>query len=155
MNKSIITIRYARKGEAQAITDLKMTSKASNGYSQEFMDACRAELTVTEQDIDVYEIWIAERLEKIVGMLDVRFENNRGVLEALFIDPNIKGAGIGRKLFEKCEQRCREERVSVIDVDSDPEAQAFYEKMGMVKTCEIPSGSIAGRFLPRLEKDLS
>ena len=88
-------------------------------------------------------------------MLDVRIENDRGILEALFVDPEIKGAGIGRKLFEKCEQRCREQGAKVIDVDSDPEAQTFYEKMGMVKTGEIPSGSIAGRFLPRLEKQLS
>lgn len=154
MNKSIVTIRYAQKGEAQTITELKMISKQSNGYSQEFMDACRAELTVSETDIDEFEIWVAARNNQIVGMLDIRFENDRGILEALFIDPNIKGAGIGRLLFEKCAQRCREEGVRVIEVDSDPEAQAFYEKMGMIKTGEIPSGSIAGRFLPRLEKTL-
>ena len=154
MKNAKITIRYAGKGEAGTITDLKMRSKASNGYTQKFMDACREELTVSEKDIHDFEIWVALQAGAIVGMLDIRFNNERGVLEALFVDPEIKGGGIGRRLFEKCEQRCREEGVTVIDVDSDPEAQAFYERMGMVKTGDIPSGSIAGRFLPRLEKSL-
>ena len=148
-------MRYAEKGEAKIVTDLKMRSKASNGYSQEFMDACREELSVSEHDIESLEIWVAVKGDEIAGMLDIRLDNSRCVLEALFIDPAIKGGGIGRKLFEKCEERCREEGVRFIEVDSDPEAQAFYEKMGMIKTGEIPSGSIAGRFLPRLEKQLN
>ncbi|NNC38099.1 MAG: GNAT family N-acetyltransferase [Acidimicrobiales bacterium] len=154
MKNKEITIRYVQKGEAKAITNLKMRSKASNGYSPEFMDACRDELSVSEGDFETLEIWVAERDHAIVGMLDIRFEDARCILEALFIDPEIKSAGIGRLMFEKCEQRCREAGASLIEVDSDPEAQAFYEKMGMIKTGEIPSGSIAGRFLPRLEKHL-
>lgn len=147
-------IRIARQSEAKTISDLKMRSKASNGYSEKFMEACRDELAVSEGDLQQFEIWVAEQGHSIVGMLDIRFDEQKCTLEALFIDPEIKGAGIGRLLFDKCEQRCREEHAVVIEVDSDPEAQAFYEKMGMVKTGEIPSGSIAGRFLPRLEKGL-
>lgn len=154
INQSV-TIRRAREGEAKAITDLKIISKASNGYSQEFMIACRDELSVSENDLISLEIWIVEQRAAIVGMLDIRFMDDRCTLEALFVDPEIKGGGIGRALFETCEARCREQGALVIDVDSDPEAQTFYEKMGMRKIGEVPSGSIAERFLPRMEKRLS
>jgi N-acetylglutamate synthase-like GNAT family acetyltransferase len=155
MDSQILKIRRAFAGEARIITDLKMRSKASNGYTHEFMEACREELSVSEQDFKTLEIWVAERDHVIVGMLDIRFEDDRCVLEALFVVPEVKGGGIGRALFKKCEARCREEGASIMDVDSDPEAQPFYEKMGMVKTGVVPSGSIAGRFLPRLEKPLT
>ncbi len=150
MNNHVITIRYAQKGEAVAITDLKMISKASNGYTQAFMDACRDELTVTESDIENFEIWVAIDKSKIVGMLDIQFGQQPGILEALFVDPDAKGLGIGRLLFEKCLSRAKALGVDEFVLDSDPEAQAFYEKMGMQKTGEVPSGSIAGRFLPRM-----
>ena len=42
-----ITIRLARLDEAEQLTQLALRSKASWGYSEEFMAACRDELTLT------------------------------------------------------------------------------------------------------------
>jgi len=42
-----VTIRRARSDEAGVLTDLSMRAKRSNGYDEAFMEACRAELTVT------------------------------------------------------------------------------------------------------------
>ncbi|MEE8545291.1 MAG: hypothetical protein V3T29_05715 [Alphaproteobacteria bacterium] len=53
-------IRPARPGEAAALTDLALRSKAHWGYDAAFMAACRAELTVTPAQaasglVQVYE----------------------------------------------------------------------------------------------------
>jgi hypothetical protein len=45
-----ITIRQAIFGEGQLLSDLAFRSKAYWGYSSEFMEACQAELTVSESD---------------------------------------------------------------------------------------------------------
>ena len=45
-------IRSARVQEAKEISALAMRSKAYWGYSKEFMEACREELTVTPEHIN-------------------------------------------------------------------------------------------------------
>ena len=40
-------VRLAEPSEAEVLTRLAMTAKASWGYSNAFMEACRAELTMT------------------------------------------------------------------------------------------------------------
>ena len=42
-----------------------------------------------------------------------------------------------------------------LEVDSDPHAEGFYCAMGMRRTGQALSGSIAGRMLPHLVKDLA
>ncbi len=40
--------------------------------------------------------------------------------------------------------------LSAIDIDADPGAVGFYERMGGRRVGEAPSGSIPGRMLPAL-----
>jgi hypothetical protein len=42
----------------------------------------------------------------------------------------------------------------VMGVDADPFAAPFYKRMGMREIGVSPSGSIPGRFLPRLSIEL-
>ena len=46
-----IPIRLARREETHALSELAFLSKAYWGYDEDFMAACRAELTVTPADI--------------------------------------------------------------------------------------------------------
>ena len=45
--------------------------------------------------------------------------------------------------------------VTRLEVDSDPNADGFYRAMRMGRTGRASSGSIAGRMLPDLVKDLA
>lgn len=54
-----LEIRRARPDEADALTDLSMRSKRSNGYDDAFMEACREELTVTPKRLAEGEYWVA------------------------------------------------------------------------------------------------
>lgn len=57
-------------------------------------------------------------------------------LENLWILPEYMGQGIGKQLFQHALERSRAQGVYNLKIESDPNAQAFYEKMGAVKTGE-------------------
>ena len=64
-----LTIRDAKPREAMELSALAMRSKAYWGYSKEFMEACRAELTVSPEDIgsDDFRYVVAEHELKLLG----------------------------------------------------------------------------------------
>lgn len=153
MNDDIV-IRRARPGEAQALTDLSMRSKAHWGYDKAFMDACLEELTVQPGRIETGEIWVAESGGEIVGVLEVIPEDEVAEVFLCFVDPSAMGSGIGRMLWAKAEDIARSRRLTEMGVDSDPNAEGFYQAMGAITVGRAPSGSIPGRMLPRLAKSL-
>ena len=62
--------------------------------------------------------------------------------------------GVGRALWEKAEALARDAGAAKIGLDSDPYAEGFYLAMGAMRVGEAPSGSIPGRVLPRMTKQL-
>ena len=149
-------IRLARPAEAATITSLAFRSKASNGYDAAFMAACRAELTFDAGSLARGETWLcADAAGRILGFFDLRRERGTAELTALFVEPDCKGRGVGRALWETLEARAAALGAGRIGVDSDPAAVPFYLCMGMAPAGAAPSGSIPGRMLPRLTKVLT
>ncbi|MEX0923399.1 MAG: GNAT family N-acetyltransferase [Rhodovibrionaceae bacterium] len=148
------TIRPARSEDCGLLTDLALRSKAVWGYDAAFMEACREELTIRPEmfDSDVVTVIEAEGTAagKIAGFYRLRLE--RGVVEIydFFIDPEHLRQGYGKRLWRKLLEDARGYGVKTLGVDADPQAEAFYTAMGMKKVGKAPSGSIPGRFLPRL-----
>jgi predicted N-acetyltransferase YhbS len=73
----------------------------------------------------------------------------------LFVEPDSIGSGIGRKLFAAIVASLKRESARRLVIEADPNAKAFYERMGAVHVGEAPSGSIPGRMLPLLEFAIS
>jgi GNAT superfamily N-acetyltransferase len=73
-------------------------------------------------------------------------------VEHLWVLPDFIGKGIGAKLFRRMLAKCREMGVKVLEIESDPNAQGFYERMGARKVGEVVS-QVDGqpRVLPLLE----
>lgn len=147
-------LRAPRPDELAALSDLCLRSKAVWGYDQAFMDACRPELMLTDQDLRVSEICVAERSGEVVGVAQVSAQRNVAHLEKLFVDPAAMRSGAGRALFVWAETTARTLGASVLIVDADPDAAEFYRRMGARDAGVAPSGSIPGRFLPRLKLTL-
>jgi GNAT superfamily N-acetyltransferase len=150
-----VLIRRARPEEAAALTDLSMRSKQSNGYDQAFMDACRGELTVTPARMEVSEYWVAEA-DVICGCacLSPGADGRSAEVGAFFIDPAWRRRGVGRKLWKQLVERAKSQGIAVLELDADPFAVPFYQAMGFLIVGETPSGSIPGRFLPRMALNL-
>ena len=146
-----ITIRRARSDEAEILTDLSMRAKRSNGYDDAFMEACRPELTVKADRLEEGEYWVADS-GSVCGWACLKEAHDRyGEVNAFFIDPEWQRQGVGRSLWLKVVERARILGMKTLFLDADPAAVPFYRAMGFVQVGEVPSGSIEGRMLPRLE----
>jgi ribosomal protein S18 acetylase RimI-like enzyme len=135
---------------------LAFRAKASHGYDAAFMEACRAELTVTSGDFAKRAFWAAEDIEGLVVGFAGLWPAIDGSAEVdpLYVEPAIQSMGIGRSLWAELEAHARETGAKRIVLDSDPHAVGFYERMGCSVVGEAPSGSIPGRMLPHMEKHL-
>jgi len=147
-------IRAAIPEEATILSSLALRSKAYWGYSQEFLNACRQELSVSPEDIEneVYRHAVAEHDGKIFGFYTLKFLSGvKFELEALFVEPDHIGTGVGRALMNHAYHSARAQGGTVIIIQSDPFAARFYEAAGGVLIGKKESGSIPGRYLPLYE----
>ena len=146
-------LRRAEIADCPALTDIALRAKAHWGYDRAFMEACRDELAVTPETLALGETWLAETVDGVVlGFVDIRFEDGVAEVHAAFVDPDHMGRRVGARLWSEVEAVARRMGARRIGIDSDPNAVGFYQRMGAVRTGSAPSGSIAGRSLPRLEK---
>ncbi len=150
-------VRAAARNEAAAISSLAMRSKAHWRYSDEFMNACRGELSYSESQIDStnYEFWVCEAEGKIAGFYALeRLSRDEAELDALFVEPKLIGRGFGRTLIEHAKEKAAALGVTQITIQGDPNAESFYEAAGGVRDGRRESGSIPGRFLPIFKSEL-
>jgi GNAT superfamily N-acetyltransferase len=151
-----IAIRQARLDEAEQLTQLALRSKASWGYSAEFMAACRNELALTAARLAAWDVWVADVDEVLAGMIALRLEPEaaKAEIEYFFVEPALHGRGIGAALAAAALAACRLKGVKLVSVDADPNAEVIYRRFGFQSTGRSPSGSIPGRTLPRMELHL-
>ncbi|MFJ9993071.1 GNAT family N-acetyltransferase [Pseudomonas putida] len=82
--------------------------------------------------------------EKVVGTLQLTYIPNishlgswRAQIEAVRVDEDMRGTGMGRKLFEWSIQQAQERGCSMVQLTCDrsrPDAHRFYESLGFVPT---------------------
>jgi GNAT superfamily N-acetyltransferase len=149
-------IRPARAADAAALSDLAFRSKAVWGYSDEFMEACRAELTVSAGDLDAHPAFVVERDGRPVAFYLLKALSPDTVdLDLLYVDPAHLKQGLGRSLVAHAKDAARDRGHRRMVVQADPHAEAFYAACGGQRIGTQPSGSIPGRELPLLELDLA
>jgi GNAT superfamily N-acetyltransferase len=147
-------VRTAVSRETDALSRLTMRSKAHWGYDATFLEACRAELTVTPQMIAEGGVRVAETNSVLQGIYRLTVSGRDATIELFYIDPSTIGSGIGRQLWGDLVARAIEAGATKLLIEADPHAEGFYERMGAVRTGSCPSGSIHGRMLPLLELTL-
>ena len=143
-------LRPARVEEASTLTELCLRSKAVWGYDPQFLEACRAELTLHPADFESSYVKAAQIDGELVGICQLRLTNDRAILERLFVDPSCLGRGIGRLLYRWAEDLARSNGAAEISIEADPGAESFYRRMGAIDDGTVASGSIPGRRIPRL-----
>lgn len=160
----MIALRPARPGEAAAISALALRSKAHWGYDEDFVAACREELTWTPGQCASGDVVVAEREGTVVGFYalgrapDGALDDASGAageLDACFVEPSAIGSGVGGALLRHALAHARRRGWRTLVVDADPGAVGFYRHHGARQVGEAASGSIPGRYLPRLEFDLT
>jgi N-acetylglutamate synthase-like GNAT family acetyltransferase len=153
-----VIIRSARVDEARLLSDLALKSKAHWGYSAEFMERCRAELSYSEQQLRAEDMrfFVAESAQRVVGFYALEQLSATEIeLAAMFVDPACIGSGFGRLLMEHAKSVAAALGAKQLTIQSDPYAERFYVAAGGVVTGTSESASIAGRYLPTLTIDLT
>lgn len=151
----MILLRPPEKSELAYLSDLCLRSKAHWDYSEDFIEACRDELTICPSELDTDQFVVAVERFQTLGVAQIHVdENAQCFLDKLYVDPKNFGRGAGKMLLTWAIGTARllgKDRMFVV---ADPNAVEFYTRFGAKPAGQTPSGSIPGRMLPRLAFDI-
>jgi len=151
-----LEIRRATPDQAEALTALAHAAKRHWGYPEEWINHWRTDLTITADFIAHNEVFVATIEGEIAGCCALVLSETLTELEHMWIDPKHMSKGIGRSLFEHTRRRARELGSNTLELSADPNAQAFYERMGATRIGEVPADILGqSRVLPRMRIDLN
>lgn len=149
---SLAAVRHASAIDADIITALCIRSKQSNGYDDEFINACIDELTVTAEMLESGCHLILETTVPVgyAALSEPQQQRSIGEVEAFYVLPGFQRQGFGSQLWLSLLDEARRMEITELRLDADPNALPFYRQLGCKQIGESPSGSIPGRMLPRL-----
>ena len=147
-------IRRALPHEAPALTALAHRSKAHWRYDPQMLERFVEEIAVTPDEVEEDEVWVLEDAAGRVTGFCRLVAGDPAVLHDLWVEPEAIGRGVGRRLWDAAVDRARSGGATAMELDADPNAAGFYERMGARQVGETPSSIIPGRSLPRMRVDL-
>ena len=147
-------IRQARPEESQQISDLALRSKAYWDYDPAFIAVCRSALTITPEYIAANLVFVLEAQGQILGFYSLEGRDGEVELENLFVEPAMIGRGCGKRLFQHAVEMARQLGFQYMLVESDPNAEPFYQAMGAARIGERASPLRADRRLPLMRLSL-
>jgi N-acetylglutamate synthase-like GNAT family acetyltransferase len=151
----MIEIRRATPDEADKLTALAHAAKRHWNYPREWIDSWASDLTITPEFIANNEVFVAIVDEAIAGCGALVTGERLAELEHMWIYPEQMGKGVGRALFEHVSRRAGDLGFSELELSADPNAEAFYERMGADRIGEVPADMFGQvRVLPRMRVDL-
>jgi len=116
--------------DAPTLTEIALAAKRNWGYPEKWMEDWREALTITPASMERDETWLAIQDGQPTGFYSLHLENRKLHLVHLWILPSSMGQGIGRSLFTHATVRGQELGFREIEIESDPNAEGFYLRMG-------------------------
>jgi GNAT superfamily N-acetyltransferase len=148
-------LEKANSNDNEVLTAITKKSKAYWGYSDEQIEIWSESLTVSLAYIETKSVYKLVIDTRTVGYYSFFYEDEYTIkLDNLFILPEYIGKGFGRILMDDFLILVKGTDVSKIILDSEPNAEMFYAKLGFVKVGEIET-SIENRYLPIMELNIS
>ena len=143
--------RLAKLSDLSVLNTISLESKRHWGYPSQWIDRWKEDLLLSRDSFKQQKILIVENEQKAIGFCSM-MENERfyEVLH-LWLLPEFIGKGNGKLLLSRAMEAFVKTKKPV-RVEADPNAQAFYEKMGFVLVDQVESYP-PGRFLPILRKE--
>jgi N-acetylglutamate synthase-like GNAT family acetyltransferase/catechol 2,3-dioxygenase-like lactoylglutathione lyase family enzyme len=145
-----ISVRPARNDEAGELSALALRSKAQWGYDAQFLEACRAQLTLDPDELGRRRATVAEESGRVVGFYTLDGAPPEGELGNLWIEPSYMRRGIGRILWDHAMRVASDVGFAEVLIEAEPNAEGFYRAMGAERIGVVPSPIIPDRMLPRM-----
>jgi GNAT superfamily N-acetyltransferase len=150
-----MNIRKAKADEAERLTEIAHAAKRYWNYPEHWLTLWKDALTITPDFILKNEVCAAVDRDKILGFYALVTKDEAMILEHLWVAPEYIGTGVGRKLFAHAVDKAISLNAKSIDIESDPNAEEFYKRIGAKRIGEITT-QVEGteRKLPHLRVDL-
>lgn len=144
-----IAIRRATSTDSEHATRIARRAKAHWGYPADWLATWESGLVISPSDIDRHPTFVASLEDEVVGVCQLQEGERGAMLEHVWVDPQCHGQGVGRALVEHALAGAR----GVIAVVADPNAEAFYVKLGARRVGEVnaPMPGAPARTLPLME----
>src|SRR3954464_10675181 len=123
-------IIQANSSDASALTKIALAAKRHWGYPEAWIESWQPLLTVIPEFIESNETWMALDSGKPVGFYALAPKRGKLELIHMWVLPEFMGQGVGRALFSHAVGRARKLNFSEIEIESDPNAESFYLRMG-------------------------
>lgn len=151
----MISIRLVNPKEADVLTQIALSAKAHWGYPERWMEIWTPQLTFSPEYFEENESWVAIMENRPIAFYTLQDKDGIAWIENLWVLPEYMGQGVGKQLFLDTISRARGMGYKTLQLEADPNAVGFYEKMGMHKIGER-IGEVEGwpRVLPVMEMDL-
>lgn len=122
--------------QAERLTAIAFSAKRYWGYPERWIQLWSHLLTIFPDMIRDFETYVACVDGEPVAFYMLSFQGERANLEHFWVQPDSIGKGVGAQLFCHALVRCKEMGARCLEIESDPNALGFYERMGARKTGE-------------------
>lgn len=146
-------IRRAVPDEAETLSEVARTAKASWGYQADWLWAWRDELTITPGFIATHPVFVAVADDSVAGIVALELSAGTACLEHLWVVPGHQRQGIGKALVRHAIGEAARNGARMVRVLSDPHAVDFYTALGarLTGSRPAPMPGAPDRALPVLE----
>jgi GNAT superfamily N-acetyltransferase len=135
-----LLIRDALVAEQPSLTELQ---RRASLHWEAYREQLRAHPDAVELPVEQIEdglVRVAELGADVVGFASLlQPASGACELDGLFVEPAHMGAGIGRALVEDAKRIARERGATRIEVVANPEAVAFYHRVGFTGAEPVPT----------------
>jgi GNAT superfamily N-acetyltransferase len=126
----LVQILRAKPDDAARLTEIAFAAKRHWGYPEPWIESWREMLTIEPEFIASHETYAAIVDRRIVGFYALGRKESRLELLHMWVLPDCMGRGVGRSLFHHALERAKALGLRELEIESDPNAEGFYQKMG-------------------------
>ena len=145
-------LRRALANESQALSELAVQAKSTWGYSAAQLASWASDLRISPESIVTEPTFVVEADGGLAGVLQLDTTTVPWAIEHLWVHPSAGRRGIGSQLVRHALRYARERGERELRIDSDPQAEQFYTRLGARKVGEVaaPIEGEPGRVRPQL-----
>jgi len=123
-------ILRANPNEPEMLTEIAFAAKRHWGYPERWIESSSDLLTVTPEFIVTNETHVVVVEGRPVGFYALGPRNDRLDLLHMWVLRDAMGRGVGRSLFLHALERARALGFRDLEIESDPNAEGFYQRLG-------------------------
>lgn len=120
------------------LTEVAHAAKRHWGYPEAWIALWRPGLTVSGAELVEGEVFVGECGGRIAGFYALGQQKGAWELKHFWVRPESMGRGFGRALFRHAAERLGQLAPgAALEIESDPNAEAFYLHMGCERVGEV------------------